>query len=76
MNWVEFNFITPPNVMIHSRCWAREGRNKKLNKGASIIWHADIWTIWNMRNDRIFNNKSSGWMKWWTKLRCYPGIGV
>jgi hypothetical protein len=60
MNWMQFNFITPPNFGIHFNCWSSVMRLKKLRKGAWVIWHAVIWIVWKVRNDMIFNNKVSG----------------
>ena len=57
MRWLNFNFITPPNLFIHTFCWSREVRPKKLRRGAWLIWHAVVWVLWRTRNNRIFNNK-------------------
>jgi hypothetical protein len=32
------------------------GARKKGKKGMMIVWHVYIWTLWRMRNNRIFNN--------------------
>ena len=37
MKWLNFNFISPPNVFIHALCWSREARGKKLRQGAWLI---------------------------------------
>jgi len=42
MDWVQFHFLIPPNLIIHFMCWSSEMRTKKLRKGAWIIWHAVI----------------------------------
>jgi hypothetical protein len=57
MNWMQFNFITPPNLILHINCLSSAMCTKKLRRGAWIICHVVIWIIWKMRNDRIFNNK-------------------
>jgi len=57
MSWLNFNFITPPNLFIHAICWFSEVRSKKLRRGALIIWNAVVWRV---RNDHIFYNKVSG----------------
>jgi hypothetical protein len=31
------------------------GIGKKGKKGMALIWHSLIWTVWRMRNNRIFN---------------------
>jgi hypothetical protein len=56
MNWMQFNLITPPNLTIHILNWSSPLNTKRLRKGAWLIWHAVIWIILKMRNDRIFNN--------------------
>jgi hypothetical protein len=33
-------------------------RGKKLPKGIMIVWHAVMWVIWRVRNDKIFSDKS------------------
>jgi len=60
MNCLEFHFVTPPNLFIHSACWSDEANSKKIRRGFWLIWHAVIWVIWRERNDRIFNNKEKG----------------
>lgn len=60
MNWIQFNFITPPDLIIYFNCWSCIMLSKKLRKGAWVIWHAVVWIIWKMRNDRVFNNKVCG----------------
>jgi len=45
MKWLDFSFITPPNLFVHWACWCNEGRNKKIRKGYAMIWHATIWVI-------------------------------
>ncbi|KAK2419028.1 hypothetical protein QL285_041167 [Trifolium repens] len=31
---------------------------KKFLKGIMMVWHADIWVLWRVRNDKIFSDKS------------------
>lgn len=33
MWWLEFNFITPPNLFVHLKCWSKKARTKKFRKG-------------------------------------------
>jgi len=58
MKWLNFNFITRPNLFIHAICWAREVWSKKFRTSMWFIWHAVVWVIWNARNNRIFNGKT------------------
>ena len=62
LNWVNLNFITPPNLASHLDCWFNEVCAKKVRNGLLLIWHATVWTIWLERNDRIFKgvNKEVG----------------
>jgi hypothetical protein len=32
------------------------GAGKKGRKGMMLLWHAYIWTVWGMRNNKVFNN--------------------
>ena len=57
LDWLDFNFVTSPNLFVHFECWSREATPNKIKKGAWLIWHATIWAIWNERNARIFNNQ-------------------
>jgi hypothetical protein len=59
MRWLDFSFITPPNLFVHWACWSNERRNKRIRKGMLIIWHATMWAIWNARNHMIFCNEVS-----------------
>lgn len=47
MRWLEFTFITPPNLFIHLECLSGESVNEKIRQGFWLIWHATIWVIWN-----------------------------
>jgi len=52
------NFITPLNLFVHFECWNGEATtSKRLMKGFRVIWHATIWSIWKVRNARIFKNQ-------------------
>jgi len=42
MNWLNFNFIIPPNLFVHAIGWVREVRSKRLRRGAWLIWHAVV----------------------------------
>jgi hypothetical protein len=60
MNWMQINFITPPNLLTHFLGWSSALYPKKSRKGLLVIWNAVIWIVWKMRNGRIFNNVISG----------------
>lgn len=51
------NFVTPPNLFVYFECWNSEPTSKRLMKGFRVIWHATIWSIWKVRNARIFKNQ-------------------
>jgi hypothetical protein len=36
--------------------WSGEARDKRIQNGHRLIWHATIWSIWKARNDKIFKN--------------------
>jgi len=36
-NWLQFPFITPPNLLVHLDCWSNEATSKKLKKGFWLI---------------------------------------
>lgn len=42
-NWLEFNFLIPPNLFIHCQCWNGWQRNKKVRRGLWLIWHAIVF---------------------------------
>jgi len=33
-------------------------RNKNVKKGLWLIWHATIWVLWKVRNEKIFKDTS------------------
>jgi len=57
ITWLEVNIIVPGNLFAHWRCWDGFVRNRKESKrGVRLIWQTTIWSIWNVRNNVIFNN--------------------
>lgn len=61
MDWLDFNFVMPPNLFIHWECWSGGATNKKIRKGLRMIWQAAIWVMWKARNNHIFNNVVTRW---------------
>jgi hypothetical protein len=57
LDWLEINFITPQNLLVHFVCWNGEVNPRKFWKAFWLIWHATIWMIWKERNVR--ENSSS-----------------
>jgi hypothetical protein len=57
LNWLDINFITPQNLLLHFACWNGEVISRNLRKAFMLIWHATIWMIWKERNSRIFKNQ-------------------
>lgn len=55
LRWMDLNFVSPPNLFVHWECWSGAESNKKVRNGFRLIWHAAVWSIWRVRNDRIFN---------------------
>lgn len=61
MEWLDFNFIMPPNLFIHWECWSGGAWNNRIRKGLRMIWQAAIWVMWKARNNCIFNNEVTRW---------------
>jgi len=43
MNWLEFNFVTHPNLFVHFACWSDKANSKKICHGFWLIWHVVVW---------------------------------
>ena len=56
-DWLEVNFITPQDLLVHFACWSDEVNSRRLRKAFWLIWHATLWMIWKERNARIFKNQ-------------------
>jgi hypothetical protein len=55
--WLGLILVIPPEVVMLYGQLMTCGPNKKIRRGYSIVWMAFNWVIWNIGNDRIFNNK-------------------
>jgi hypothetical protein len=55
-NWLGVVVIVPPNLFNLFACLSDVAPTKRVRKVFRLIWHSVIWTIWNARNNRIFNN--------------------
>jgi hypothetical protein len=53
VKWVGQALMLPPTVSNSLSMFIGCGAGKK---GMLMIWYAYIWTLWRMRNNRIFNN--------------------
>lgn len=58
MLWVDWYFLTPPNLFVHWECWNGRGGSKNRRRGLGLIWLTTIWMVWKARNDRIFKGIS------------------
>lgn len=45
-------FIIPQNLFNHWACWNAGSSSKKIIRGLCLLWHATIWMIWKVRNDK------------------------
>jgi hypothetical protein len=56
VKWIGFQMMLPPTLNHSFAIMANCGKGKRGKKGMMLIWHAFIWTVWRLRNNRIFNN--------------------
>jgi hypothetical protein len=59
MRWLDRVFVSPPNLFVYWACWLGGERNINVVRGIKVIWLATIWTLWKIRNDRVFNDSTS-----------------
>jgi hypothetical protein len=55
-SWIGHSMMLPPSIYHSFAMLTGCGVGKRGKKGMALIWHTFIWTIWRMRNNRIFNN--------------------
>jgi hypothetical protein len=61
--WLGVVIIMPQNIWSLFACFRGVAMNKRLRKGFLLVWHTVVWSLWNARNDVIFNGKSKEWME-------------
>jgi hypothetical protein len=54
--WLGIVIVIPPNLFLLFDCFLAAAGSKKVRKGYALIWHATVWSLWNSRNNVIFNN--------------------
>jgi hypothetical protein len=85
-SWIGITWVLPNNaISVASQFCGAHGFCKNIRSCLQAIWLASIWSIWKVRNDRVFNGttisigrllfsiKVHVW--WWFKARkkgfCY-----
>lgn len=53
LRWLEFHQI----YFVHLVCWSDDAKQRKIRKGAWLIWHAALWVIWRARNEKVHHNR-------------------
>jgi hypothetical protein len=81
--WLGLNFMLPHSLSSLLNSFAAVTGFKKVRQGVEMIWCSVIWTVWNHRNRRIFDNgvvdgvallfdvKVASW-KWWMSSGKFP----
>jgi hypothetical protein len=54
--WLGVVIVMLPNLFLLFECLSEAAKTKKSLKGSRLVWHMVIWSIWNGRNNCIFNN--------------------
>ncbi|KAK2454307.1 hypothetical protein QL285_001883 [Trifolium repens] len=54
--WLGVVIIIPHNLFSLFDCFVAAAGPKKVRKGFALIWHATVWSLWNSRNNVIFDN--------------------
>jgi len=50
----------PLNMFVLWEDWNVAAGNNRIRNGFRLIWHAVVWNLWKVRNDRIFKNVVCG----------------
>jgi hypothetical protein len=53
--WLGVVLVMPPSIFQLFDCLSVSAKNIKMRRGYRLVWHTAIWTIWNARNNFIFN---------------------
>jgi hypothetical protein len=54
--WIGQFTPLPPNLNLSFAMFVGFGAGKKGRKGMMLLWHAYIWTLWCVRNNKVFND--------------------
>jgi hypothetical protein len=54
--WLGVVIVMPPSIFHLFDCLSVAAKNTKVRRGFRLVWHMVIWSIWNARNNFIFNN--------------------
>jgi hypothetical protein len=50
--------VLPGNIVSHFQSFLSSFKGgKRPRKGIMLVWQAVIWTIWRVRNDKVFSDK-------------------
>jgi hypothetical protein len=56
--WFGVVEVSPGNIASHFIGFLSSLKcGKKPRKGLGMVWHVVLWTLWRVRNDKIFSNK-------------------
>jgi hypothetical protein len=56
--WLGVVEVSPNNIASHFNGFLSSLKcGKKSLKGLRMVWHVVIWTLWRVRNEKIFSNK-------------------
>jgi hypothetical protein len=53
--WLGVVLVMPPSIFQLFDCLSVSAKNIKMRRGYRLVWHTAIWTIWNARNNFIFD---------------------
>jgi hypothetical protein len=56
MCWLGFIIVLPNTIVSSLAVLLNCAKSKNQKRGLCFIWNVYMWTMWRVRNDRIFNN--------------------